>query len=234
MGRNVTDAENVAECLSINIKDLFTLKFIEKNRFVINKYIFRSRLFFFGERIVELGSVFITACFYPENEDTYIILSYSYNQKSIQYRIKLVSIPSNLGKGVIWYFQCPSTQKRCKILYLAYNSTIFQSRGAYNRILYYPVQMSSKYDLHNTAYWSLNNSHRLEKLQKKLSTKYTKYFYNNKATKWHIKWIALNKQLNKLNALRLLSLVKNAPILKDRPFPLDMIKKLEDMANEYE
>ena len=31
---------------------------------------------------------------------------------------QLTSIPSNLGKGVVWYFICPFTWKRCRKLYL--------------------------------------------------------------------------------------------------------------------
>lgn len=32
--------------------------------------------------------------------------------------IDLVAMPSNLGKGVYYYFVCPQTKKRCKALYL--------------------------------------------------------------------------------------------------------------------
>ena len=47
----------------------------------------------------------------------FIDLKYSYNGEPVEYRVNLVSIPSNIGRGEIWYFVCPVTKKRCRKLY---------------------------------------------------------------------------------------------------------------------
>lgn len=40
-----------------------------------------------------------------------LILSYNCNGKSYKYEVPLVSLPSNLGNGIVWYFKCPFTNK---------------------------------------------------------------------------------------------------------------------------
>jgi len=47
------------------------------------------------------------------------------------YLFHFTAIPSNLGKGEVWYFVCPCTRKKCRILYLWGNSTVFAHRSAY-------------------------------------------------------------------------------------------------------
>ena len=51
------------------------------------------------------------------NDRPYIELDYKSNDEPRKYKVSLVSIPSNLGKGKIWYFLCPQTLKRCRKLY---------------------------------------------------------------------------------------------------------------------
>lgn len=36
---------------------------------------------------------------------------------TVNYRISMISIPSNIGKGFVTYFVCPSTGKHCRKLY---------------------------------------------------------------------------------------------------------------------
>src|SRR3990167_55726 len=52
-----------------------------------------------------------------EPESPYLEFDYKCNEVPINYRVKLVSALSNLGKGVVWYFVCPHTGKRCRKLY---------------------------------------------------------------------------------------------------------------------
>jgi hypothetical protein len=61
-------------------------------------------------------------------EKPYIRLNYSIEKKNFNYPVYLVKIPSNLGKGCIWYFICPDTGNRCLKLYL--NDEYFISRVA--------------------------------------------------------------------------------------------------------
>jgi hypothetical protein len=76
-------------------------------------------------------------------ESHYLELDYKCNETPINYRVKLVSIPSNLGKGVVWYFICPRTGKRCRKLYLA--DTYFYHRTAFRGCLYEKQTQSKKY-----------------------------------------------------------------------------------------
>jgi hypothetical protein len=70
-----------------------------------------------------------------------ITFEYTQNGESIKYDVRLVSIPSNLGKGEILYFVCPNTGKHCRKLYC--NGKYFLHREAY-RYLYYQKQIESK------------------------------------------------------------------------------------------
>lgn len=44
-------------------------------------------------------------------------LDYTFNQKPVKYSVSIISKPSNLGVGLIYYFVCPITQKHCRKLY---------------------------------------------------------------------------------------------------------------------
>ena len=67
----------------------------------------------FGEPFASIG---ITV--YVYGDESRITLSYNHNDQPQKYDISLVSLPSNLGKGEVWYFLCPYTKKRCRVLYL--------------------------------------------------------------------------------------------------------------------
>lgn len=73
-----------------------------------------------------------------------LTLQYSVSGEQQRYTVRLVSVPSNLGKGLVWYFVCPATYKRCRILYLVGGSSMFLHREAYSGV-YYESQLRSKY-----------------------------------------------------------------------------------------
>ncbi len=83
-------------------------------------------------------------------------------KRKINYKIQSETLSSNLGKGEIYYFVCPFSFKRCKVLYMGYGSLYFKSRKAYRHRIYYASKLSSYLDKHNDKYWSLER--RLEKL----------------------------------------------------------------------
>lgn len=70
----------------------------------------------------------------------YLELSYSYNGKSRYTKIGLVNIPSNLGKGKVWFFVCPVTGKHCRKLH--YVNGYFMHRTAFKG--FYRGQIESK------------------------------------------------------------------------------------------
>lgn len=73
--------------------------------------------------------------------DTYIIFDYQCNGQPKKYRVNLISKTSNLGKGKVWFFVCPSTGKLCRKLYLS--NGLFLHRTAFNGLMY-SKQIESK------------------------------------------------------------------------------------------
>ena len=82
------------------------------------------------------------------NDESYIQLKYVHtkgeNKTDLDYKIYLLKIPSNLGKGFRYYFICPISGKRAKILYSAYGSLYFKHREEYKDRIYYEGQNDSK------------------------------------------------------------------------------------------
>lgn len=111
-------------------------------------------------------------------EQPHVELNYKYFDESIKYRINLVSIPSNLGKGIIWYFLCPETKKRCRKLYLI--SGYFLHREAFNGCMYKSQAQSKNYRYLNKSISSYLKS---DELYEKLYSKHFKKFYRGKPTK---------------------------------------------------
>lgn len=108
----------------------------------------------------------------------YITLAYTQNGESINYNVRLISIPSNLGKGEIYYFLCPSTGKRCRKLYC--NSKYFLHREAF-RYFYYDKQIESKKsrDLHSV----FDRVFLKDEVYNEIYSKHFKTHYNGKITK---------------------------------------------------
>ena len=166
MGRFSTGAITVNQCLQLQIKPL--LKELKVNldsangtikwtngasiSFIINKNITGFTLILDYKRTI--------------NGDA----------KPVQYKINIEPLTSNLGKGEIYFFLCPFTFKRCKTLYLGYESEYFKSLKAYKNRIYYPSQLSSYLDKHNDTYW------RLEKRLETMQTKHIKSHYKGKVT----------------------------------------------------
>jgi hypothetical protein len=98
----------------------------------------------------------------------YIATDNNGEKKKYDYNIELEEVESNLGKGKVLYMICPVSGKRCRILYLAYNSEKFKSRETYQNRLYYRCQKSSKPNRWNTRYFELVD--KVEKLDKTLKT----------------------------------------------------------------
>ena len=104
------------------------------------------------------------------------------NKGPINYLIQLVSIPSNLGKGVVWYFVCSRTGKRCRKLHLV--DTYFYHRSAF-RGCFYEKQIQCH------GYRNLDKQFGLlfgiDKIYEKIYSKHFKKQYNRKPTKHYMK-----------------------------------------------
>ena len=87
------------------------------------------------------SSISVTTDTNPANP--YMELDYTTGGKSYNSRISLEAVPSNLGHGVIWYFRCPVSGKRCRRLYLV--SSQFVHREAFAGCMYQSQIETKKY-----------------------------------------------------------------------------------------
>jgi hypothetical protein len=139
----------------------------------------------------DIGSISIEVCTYAENR--YLEFDYKCNQQPIKYRVQLVTAPSNLGKGFVWYFVCPRTGKRCRKLYLA--DTYFFHRTAFKGCMYEKQTQSKKsryLDQTLGAYF------RSDQLFEQLYKKHFKKQYAGKPTK---KYLKLTKQIKQVESI---------------------------------
>jgi hypothetical protein len=97
-------------CKTVSISDLKRWEYLKPNQF-------KSGLITWSINGNKSGSISIRTN--TNSENPYLELDYKCNETPINYRVQLVSIPSNLGKGVVWFFICPRTGKRCRKLHLA-------------------------------------------------------------------------------------------------------------------
>ena len=124
----------------------------------------------------------------------YLELDYKCNEAPINYRVQLVSIPSNLSKGVVWFFVCPYTVKRCRKLYLS--DKYFYHRSAFKGCMYEKQTQSKKYrQLDKT----LGRYFRSDELFEQLYKKHFKKQYAGKPTK---KFLRLTEQIQKVESLQ--------------------------------
>lgn len=130
-----------------------------------------------------------------EPESPYVELDYKCNEAPINYRVQLVSAPSNLGKGVVWYFVCPHTGKRCRKLYLA--DTYFYHRSAFRGCMYEKQTQSKKSRFIDKT---LGAYFRTDQLFEQLYKKHFKKQYAGKPTK---KYLKLTQQIRKAESITL-------------------------------
>ncbi len=133
------------------------------------------------------GSISIRVNTQPESP--YLELDYKCNETLINYRVQLVSAPSNLGKGVVWYFVCPRTGKRCRKLYLA--DTYFYHRSAFRGCMYEKQTQSKKSRYLDKT---LGVYFRTDQLFEQLYKKHFKKQYAGKPTK---KYLRIMEQIQK-------------------------------------
>lgn len=118
-----------------------------------------------------------------KGERPYVELNYQYKDEPRKYKIRLVTVLSNLGKGNIWYFLCPQTNKRCRKLYSI--GGYFYHREAFNGCMY-ETQTRSKQmrriDKSFGAYF------RAESFYKELNKKHFKRTYAGEPTKRYL-WL---------------------------------------------
>lgn len=125
----------------------------------------------------------------------YIELDYRHGDTERNYRVDIVYIPSNLGKGTIPYFLCPATLKRCRKLYLV--GGFFYHREAFSGCMYETQTFSHRNrDILRilTPYFMEDSNY------SELNRKYFKRTYKGKQTKRYRKLAAALKQAEQLES----------------------------------
>jgi len=166
------------EVLQISISKLKEWKYLAPDR-IISGTIRWSR----NEK--ETAKINITVNTYAD----FIELNYNCNKEPVNYKINLVSLPSNIGKGKVWYFQCPHTKKRCRKLYLV--GKYFLHREAFKGCMY-EKQTKSKETREQEK--MIEMVFRTDELYEQLYGKYFKRSYAGKPTK---KYIQLMKKIQR-------------------------------------
>lgn len=175
MGRDATGALLNKETRRIELSKLLKSKMLEKGYTKTFEYNWTCE----GS---PTGSISIKT--FWSKKEKYVRLCYATtngktgDKTKYDYKVELLTVKSNLGKGEILYFKCPQTGKRCKILYMAYSSEIFKSRSAYLNRIYYPSQMYSKLQ------YPAIQSRKLEKeINKIRNQKYLRLQYKGEPTR---------------------------------------------------
>lgn len=184
MGRWSTGAWTAEECLRLELPYLLKNGYIQKGCFV------RGKISWTGGFWVSFTSLY-------RKEERWLHLNYITRDKQTgkkweyDYKIYLCEVPSNLGKGMIPYFICPESGKRCRILYQAYGYDKWKCREAYLNRIFYSSQICSRANYANTRYWAIQ-----KQIEKLLSRKYKKFTYKGQATKFAKKVEKLQAELN--------------------------------------
>ncbi len=123
-----------------------------------------------------------------------IELNYSFRDEPRRYKLDLVSLPSNLGKGEIWYFLCPHTGKRCRILYSV--DGYFFHRSAFKGVMYEKQTFSKKWRQIECVFGAYFDC---EKYYRQIHAKHFTKYYKGKPTKKYLKLMAKIEEADRID-----------------------------------
>lgn len=175
MGRYGNFPTTVEDCLT------FRLKSLTENKNTYLKYYGTQRGVTSWSRNGQVTSTINIEVTHSEFS-TYIIFDYRCDGEPKRYRVNLVSRLSNLGKGEVWFFVCPSTGKLCRKLY--FSSGYFLHRTA-SRGLMYAKQIESKRFRNLTRIFDAFMLS--DEVYEERYKKYFKTHYNGKPTKRYLR-----------------------------------------------
>jgi hypothetical protein len=173
MGRNSSLPTVYDFCNKINISDLIRWKYFKPNTLVSGTITFKN----FNSEYFKV-SIQVFNC----PDQPYTELNYTINGITINYRIYFELFPSNLGKGLVWFFICPRSGKRCRKLYLI--GSHFYHRSAYNFGTYQTQTLGTKDKFLVKQFDKMVKS---DNAKRKLYSKNFKKHYKGKPTKQYLK-----------------------------------------------
>lgn len=175
MGRYATYPTAIESLKMISIADLKRMKLLTPNSLINTDINWTNQ--YTKEKT---GSISVSIIL-KENEGT-ITFDYKYrDSEEIKYTANLITRPSNLGNGKLWFFICPHTGKVCRKLHLI--NGYFLHRTA-NPQLMYAKQIESK----KMREWSKRFGFMFDdEVYTEIYSKHFKSHYNGKPTKRFLK-----------------------------------------------
>lgn len=125
--------------------------------------------------------------------DTNGVLTVDYtfrNTEKINYDIELITRPSNLGTGLLWFFVCPHTGVICRKLHFI--SGYFLHRTAGSNLMYESQIKSKKWREWDKTF----GLYYRDDYNNEVNKKYYKCFYKGKITKRYKKYLRLQRKLD--------------------------------------
>ncbi|MGO4820947.1 MULTISPECIES: hypothetical protein [unclassified Flavobacterium] len=169
MGRYANYPTTVEDCLYLSIKKL-------KEWNYLNYLGTKSGTISWTRNGQEHSNISISVI--KNDFDTFIVLNYKSNGEPRNYKVQIISKPSNLGKGEVFYFVCPTTKKHCRKLYL--HGGYFLHREAFKSLMY-SKQLESKKN--RGLFKILEACHISDEVFEERYKKYFKTHYNGNETK---------------------------------------------------
>jgi hypothetical protein len=158
------------EVLTLKIKDLKKFGLIKKGEIINSSIKWSSSRGNESEILIRV-----------DNIKNVVTLKYTADGTQICYNILLTQRTSNLGKGQVYYFLCPNTNKFCRNLYLANN--YFLHRTATKGAMY-DCQTRSK--LNRNLIKTFSSYLKIDECYNEIYSKNFKSFYNGKPTKRYL------------------------------------------------
>ena len=112
----------------------------------------------------------------------FVELSYKIEGTPIKYKVELKAVPSNIGKGICWYFICPHTKKACRKLYLV--GEYFLHRTAFEGCFY--EKQTESHKSRNLSKW-LDGLFGVDTAHEQIYSKHFTPFYKGKPTKAYLR-----------------------------------------------
>lgn len=173
MGRLSTLPPLYDFCKTISISDLKRWKYLNPNQL-------QKGIVTFSNNGNKTGSIGIEVC--TNLDSPYLEFDYKCNNEVINYRVRLVYSPSNLGKGVVWFFICPRSGMRCRKLYLI--DGYFYHRSGHSEGTYQTQTLGTKDKFLVRQFDKMTKA---DKAKSKLQSKHFRKYYKGKPTKQYLK-----------------------------------------------
>ncbi|WP_295652546.1 hypothetical protein [uncultured Mucilaginibacter sp.] len=173
MGRHSSFPKLIDECNNINISKLKGWGYLLPNGIKQGMLTWKIRGEVVGCIMIEIRML----------EDMGIMtLDYNSNNVPVNYKVQITSKPSNLGKGLLWFFICPNTGKICRKLHLS--NSYFYHRTAFKDCLYETQTYGKRARDTKKAF---DRVFKAEHAYEKIYSKHFKKFYKGKITKQYLR-----------------------------------------------